>query len=307
MAVYVAAALCGLGLAVACALLLARGGGSTATVEHSLALIRQQSRPHEMARNQQSAGDRLVKPFLDLGRVIARRLTPTGATDRLTRLLDFAGNPRDYTADRLLAFKGLCLLLGAFLGLFYGHLTWWGLVLAVGIGAFGFYLPDILIYNLGLHRQDALRLGLADALDMLTICVEAGQAFDAAIQQVAQNVADPVAGEFARVLREISLGRSRADAFNSLSARTSVPEIKTFVTAMVQADRLGLPIGNVLREQAEQMRLVRKQRGEEQAQKVPIKLMFPMVMCIFPVLFVVLIGPGVMRIIDLFSKAKIGG
>jgi tight adherence protein C len=305
MAVYVAAALCAVGLAVACALFLARGT-STASVEHSLGLIRQVAQPHEMARNQQSAGDRLLKPLWDFGRAIARRLTPAGATERLTRLLDFAGNPRDYTADRVLAFKGVCLMIGAMVGLFYGHLTLFGLMLAVGIGAFGFYLPDILVYNLGLHRQEELRLGLADALDMLTICVEAGQAFDAAIQQVAQHVTGPVAGEFARVLQETSLGRSRGEAFNSMSARTSVPEIKTFVTAMVQADRLGLPIGSVLHEQAEQMRLIRRQRGEEQAQKVPVKLMFPLVLCIFPVIFVVLIGPGVMRIIDLFTNVKVG-
>jgi tight adherence protein C len=302
MIVYLSAGLCALGLAVACALLLARGA-STATVAHSLALIRQEAGPHELARNQQSASDRLVRPFFDVGRAIARRLTPSGAVERLTRLLDFAGNPRDYTADRVLAFKGVGLIVGGLLGLFYGHLTVLGVVLAVAIGAFGFYLPDILLYNLGVRRQAELRIGLADALDMLTICVEAGQAFDAAVQQVSQNITGPVAGEFARVLQEVSLGRSRADAFNSMSARTSVPEVKTFVTAMVQADRLGLPIGNVLREQAEQMRLIRRQRGEEQAQKVPIKLMFPMVLCIFPILFIVLVGPGVMRIVDLFVNA----
>jgi tight adherence protein C len=299
MVIYVSAGLCALGLAVASALLLARGTDS-ATVAHSLALIRQEAQPHEMARNQRPAADRLVKPFFDAGRAIARRLTPGGAVERLTRLLDFAGNPRDYTADRVLAFKGIGLLVGALLGLFYGHVTLLGIALAVAIGGFGFYLPDILIYNLGVRRQKELRTGLADALDMLTICVEAGQAFDAAVLQVSQNVSGPVAGEFARVLQEISLGRSRAEAFNSMSARTSVAEIKTFVTAMVQADRLGLAIGKVLHEQAEQMRLVRKQRGEEQAQKVPIKLMFPMVLCIFPILFIVLVGPGVMRIVDLF-------
>lgn len=302
MTIYVAALAVALGLALACALLLPSSGGS-ATVAHSLALIRSEAQPGEMARNQQPANERLVKPFFDLGRGLARRLTPTGASERLARSLDVAGNPRDWRPDRLLALKGVGLLLGGVLGLLVGHITLVGIVEAVALAAFCFYLPDILIYNLGTRRQEELRLGLAESLDMLTVCVQAGQSFDAALQQVAQTVSGSVAGEFARVLQEISIGRSRAEAFSSMAARTTVPEIKTFVTAIVQADRMGLSIGKVLHEQAEQMRLVRKQRAEEMAQKVPIKLMFPMVACIFPMLFVVLIGPGVMRIIGTFSGA----
>jgi tight adherence protein C len=304
MTLYLGASVFALGLAVACALFLARTSG-TATVAHSLSLIGERSPRQEVARNQQPAADRLVKPFFDLGRRLARRLTPAGASDRLTHLIDFAGNPRGWGAERVLALKGVCLLVGAVFGLIIGHVSVTGVLIAVALAAGGFYLPDLLVYYLGLHRLEELRLGLADALDMLTVCVQAGQGFDAALQQVAQNITGPVAGEFARVLREISIGRSRGDAFNSMSARTTVPEIKTFVTAMVQADKLGLSIGNVLHEQAEQMRLVRKQRGEEMAQKVPVKLMFPMVACIFPFLFVILIGPGVIRIVGIFTHVSI--
>jgi tight adherence protein C len=136
---------------------------------------------------------------------------------------------------------------------------------------------------------------------MLTVCVEAGQGFDGAILQVAKSVEGPVAGEFARVLAEIQIGKSRGAAFSSLASRTKVPEIRTFVTALVQADRLGLPIGSVLREQSIQMRLVRRQRAEEKAQKVPVKILFPMLLCIFPALFIVIIGPGAIQMINTFS------
>jgi tight adherence protein C len=162
-------------------------------------------------------------------------------------------------------------------------------------------LPDVMVFNLGVKRQEVLRRGLADALDMLTVCVEAGQGFDGAILHVAKSVEGPVAGEFARVLAEIQIGKSRSAAFSSLAARTKVPEIRTFVTALVQADRLGLPIGGVLREQSVQMRLIRRQRAEEKAQKVPVKILFPMLLCIFPAVFIVIIGPGAIRMIDTFS------
>jgi tight adherence protein C len=136
---------------------------------------------------------------------------------------------------------------------------------------------------------------------MLTVCVEAGQGFDSSLLHVARSVEGPVAGEFARVLAEIQIGKSRGEAFSSLAARTKVPEVRTFVTALVQADRLGLPIGGVLREQSKQMRLVRRQRAEEKAQKVPVKILFPMLLCIFPALFIVIIGPGAIGMINTFS------
>jgi tight adherence protein C len=164
-----------------------------------------------------------------------------------------------------------------------------------------FFIPDLLIYNVGLKRQEELRRGLADALDMLTVCVEAGQGFDGALLQVARSIDGPIAGEFARVLSEIQIGKSRGDAFSSLAARTTVPEAKTFVSSLVQADRLGLPIASVLREQSIQMRLVRRQLAEEKAQKVTVKILFPLLFCIFPALFIVIIGPGAIRMMQAFS------
>ncbi|MGZ4742221.1 MAG: type II secretion system F family protein, partial [Oryzihumus sp.] len=163
-------------------------------------------------------------------------------------------------------------------------------------------LPDLLIKNLAQRRQEQTSKSLADALDMLSVCVEAGQGFDAALLQVARNVDGPISGEFARVLSEIQIGKSRGEAFSAMAARTKVTEVRTFVTALVQADRLGLPIAAVLREQSVQMRLVRRQRAEEKAQKIPVKILFPMLLCIFPALFIVIIGPGVIRIVQTFGQ-----
>jgi len=301
MLLYLGAAALVAGMAVALALVLARSD-QTATVAHSLALIQQGVRPHEAPKNEQSAADRLVKPFFAWTRRLALALSPKGTAARLTKLLDMAGNPRDWGAERVLAIKGSLLLLGAVIGLLFGKISLVGVLLAAALGAFCFYLPDILLYNTGLKRQDELRRGLADAMDMLTVCVEAGQGFDAALLQVSRSVTGPVAGEFTRVVQEISIGKPRGAAFNSLASRTNIDEIKTFVTAIVQADRLGVPVGNVLREQADQMRLIRRQKAEETAQKVPIKILFPMLLCIFPALMIVVVGPGAVRMIGVFGN-----
>jgi tight adherence protein C len=289
------------GLAFAIAIALS-GRGEVIGVARSLALIEHAVKPQEVGRNELPATERLAKPFLNSMRTMALKLSPAGTADRLAKLLDIAVNPGTWTVERLLAMKGAGLLILGLLGLvFGGGLTVGGFLVCIAAAAFGFFLPDLLLYNAGQKRQEELRLGLADALDMLTVCVEAGQGFDAAIMQVARALTGPVAGEFARVLQEIQIGKPRGDAFSALAERTNVPEIKTFVTALVQADRLGLPIGKVLREQANQMRLIRRQRAEEKAQKVPIKILFPMLLCIFPALFIVVIGPGAIKVVAVFS------
>ena len=282
-------------------LVVVMGGGTATGVARSLAMIENSVSAEDVGRNELPAIDRLVTPFLSGMKGLALRLSPSGTGNRLTRLLDLAGNPAGWTLERLLGFKGAGLLLGGLLGAFFGGLSLKGVLFgAVGATA-GFMFPDLMVMNTGAKRQEVLRRGLADALDMLTVCVEAGQGFDGAILHVARSVEGPVAGEFARVLAEIQIGKSRSAAFSSLVARTKVPEIRTFVTALVQADRLGLPIGGVLREQSVQMRLIRRQRAEEQAQKVPVKILFPMLLCIFPALFIVIIGPGAIQMINTFS------
>lgn len=289
--------------AAAITLMLAatRGSGTVTGVARSLEMIEKTVSEQEVGQNELGALDRLIVPFYSKMKGLALRFSPSGTDDRLTRLLDRAGNPAGLTVERLLGFKGTGLLLGGVLGLFFGGLSFKGFLFGLLGATAGFLAPDLAVYNIGAKRQTLLRRGLADALDMLTVCVEAGQGFDGAILQVARSIEGPVAGEFSRVLAEIQIGKSRGAAFTSLATRTNVPEIRTFVSALVQADRLGLPIGSVLREQSVQMRLIRRQRAEEKAQKVPIKILFPMLLCIFPALFIVIIGPGAIRMIDTFS------
>ena len=241
--------------------------------------------------------DRVVRPVLQRFSVLGRRLTPKGATDKIIQRLDLAGNPSGLDLERVLALKAVGLVAGALAGfvLAPGGLK----VLAVPAAAlFGFYVPDLLLTNRGQKRQLDVQRTLPDALDLLTISVEAGLAFDAALSQVARKTTGPLAGEFFRVLQEMQIGKSRAAAFRGMAERTTVTEFARFSSAIVQADGLGVPIGGVLREQAAEMRLKRSQRAEEKAHKVPVKILFPMVAFLLPAIFVIIIGPGALTILD---------
>jgi tight adherence protein C len=143
-----------------------------------------------------------------------------------------------------------------------------------------------------------MQRALPDALDLLSITVEAGLGFDAAVARVARQSGGPLGEELHRVLQEMQIGKSRSDALRDLADRTSIPELKSFVLAMVQADIFGISIAKVLQVQAKEMRLKRRQRAEEQAQKVPVKIVFPLILCIFPSLFIVLLGPAVITIYE---------
>jgi len=231
-------------------------------------------------------------------RALALKLSPSGVVGWLERRLDLAGNPAGWSADRILAIKGLGLFLLGGLGALVGLRSSIPFLLLYGaIGAaLGFFLPDVLLINAGQKRQEKIRRALPDALDMLTVCVEAGLGFDAALTQVARNTTGPLAAEFARVLQEMQIGKSRAQALRGMTERTTVAELRVFVSALVQAGELGIPVARVLREQARELRVRRRQRAEEQAQKVPVKILFPLILCMFPALFVVIIGPGIISI-----------
>ena len=247
------------------------------------------------------ATGRLPSPVRLLGRVLA----PGGLFTSLSRRLDQAGNPSWLDIDAVLAYKVLLLLIGAAGGfvtglLFAGPL---GLLAWTVIGAaIGFFAPDLLVLHLAQQRQEEIRRTLPDILDTLVVTVEAGLGFEAAVAQVVRNGRGPMVGEFARVLHEMQIGRPRVDALREMAARTSIPELKAFASAVVQATTLGIPIAKVLRQQSAEMRIRRRQRAEELAQKVPVKILFPMILCIFPALFVVVIGPGVIRLLDVLGS-----
>lgn len=240
---------------------------------------------------------RSLPPLLDRLRTVVTRVSSKGVTAKIQRRLDLAGNPSRWSPERVLAYKGLGLIalgvLGGLVGFRHGALV----LPAAAVGALaGFFLPDVLLYNAGLKRQQKLELALPDALDLLTVCVEAGLGFDAAIAQVAQKTEGPMAAECARLLQEMQFGKSRVEALRALADRTTVSQLRTFTTALVQASELGIPVAAVLREQAKDMRMRRRQRAEERAQKVPVKILFPLIFCLFPALFVIVIGPGVITI-----------
>lgn len=272
-------------------------------VSRSLAAIRAiETAPDSMRREAEPPfADRVLAPFGKRFTSFGRRLTPTGQTERIRHRLDLAGSPPRWDTDRVLAFKALGLVVGGAIGIIGSILIFQSIlpVLAIGpvFALLGYYGPDLVLYQMAYNRSELIQKTLPDALDLLTISVEAGLGFDAALAQVARNTKGPLADEFFRVLQEMQIGLGRAEAFRALTDRTNVADLRNFVTAMIQADVFGIPIANVLRVQAREMRVKRTQRAEERAQKVPVKILFPLIFCILPMLFVVVIGPAAITII----------
>jgi tight adherence protein C len=163
-------------------------------------------------------------------------------------------------------------------------------------GGFGYVLPDLLLWSRGKERQEIIQRELPDTLDQLTISVEAGLGFDAALTRVASTGQGPLAEELRRLLGEVKVGVPRGEALRHLLDRTDVQELRHFVLALQQAEEYGLPVARVLRIQSSELRVKRRQRAEEQAMKIPVKIVFPLVLCIFPALFVVLLGPAMIRV-----------
>ncbi len=248
--------------------------------------------------------ERVTGPFFGRLTSLGRRFTPSDQSARLRRKLDLAGNPQGWDTDRILAFKMLGFLIGAVTGvlvpLLFGNILW-AIVFGIGLAVLGLYLPNMILYQTAYTRSEQIQRELPDALDLLVISVESGLGFDAALSQVARNTTGPLAEEFFRVLQEMQLGTGRADALRALADRSDVGDLRGFITAMVQADSFGIPIANVLRIQSREMRIRRSQRAEETAQKVPVKILFPLIFCILPSLFIVILGPAAIQIMTSFS------
>jgi tight adherence protein C len=250
--------------------------------------------------------ERVVAPGMARLSRLGRQFSPRGQVSRIRHRLELAGNPPAWDVDRVVAFKVLGLLVGGFLGLALPLAFGAGFLPVVGLaavfGTAGYLAPNVGLYQMGYNRREQMRRELPDALDLLTISVEAGLAFDAALSQVARNTTGPLAEEFFRVLQEMQIGLGRSEAMRALGERTDLPELRSFVTSMVQADAFGIPIAHVLRVQAKEMRIKRTQRAEELAQKVPVKILFPLIFCILPSLFTVILGPAVINIFETFGK-----
>jgi tight adherence protein C len=245
---------------------------------------------------------RVVVPIVARSGRMARRITPLDTRDRIARKLRLAGNPKGWDAERVLAFKVIGAISGFVIALFVASLMSPAPFIAtviIGLLTFaGFVAPDSMLNRRVEERQREILRTLSDTLDLLTISVEAGLSLNAAIAQVVQNVPGVLSSEFARMLQEIQLGVPRSDAFRQLAERTDVEELNAFALAMIQADVFGVSIASVLRTQAEQLRIKRRQAAEAKAQQTPVKIVFPLILCILPALFVVIIGPGAIQIIN---------
>ena len=243
--------------------------------------------------------ERALLPLVTSMGQLARRLTPIGMRDRIARLLVLGGNaPTD--ADKIAAMKVFGSVGAAVAGLTLGTVA--GLSGMILLGAtvfaafFAYLLPGGGIRQRALSRQEAIRKALPDTMDLLTISVEAGLGFDAALAHVRKNVKGPLSDEIGRMLQELQLGASRSEVFRALGDRSDVQELKAFSLAMVQADSFGISVSKVLRSQAADLRIRRRQRAEEKALKVPVKLLVPVIAGFLPAMFVVIVGPGVIQL-----------
>lgn len=235
-------------------------------------------------------------------------LLPRRMQERARRLLDQAGVKMDPAR-----YVGLQATLAAG-GMLFGLLLLLPLavrgelalpLLAGGIfAAVGWRLPNLSLLRRMARRKHALQRALPDVMDLLSVAVEAGLGFDGAVQKVAEKFPEPVAGEFREFLKEVRLGRPRAEALRALADRSGVPDLQSFAAAVIQADQLGVSIAKVLKSQSEGLRIKRKQRAEEKAMQLPLKLLFPMLIFIFPTLFIVILGPVAIQLMRFFSQMR---
>lgn len=244
---------------------------------------------------------RVVVPMLNSVAQFVARFTPQRSLESARHNLELAGNPYNLTASQFWAARaGVAIVLGFLIGLVmvvtkqdWSRLLLYPLLAA----ALGFFLPVIWLTSQISRRKNSIIKSLPDALDLLTVCVEAGLGFDGAMQKVTEKWKDDLALAFARVLQEIRLGKTRREALRDMSDRMEVTDVTSFVAAIIQADQLGVSIAKVLRIQSDQMRVRRRQRAEEKAHQAPVKMLFPMVFLIFPSIYIILLGPAVLMIL----------
>jgi len=244
--------------------------------------------------------DRVVRPAIRSISQLAARFTPSQTIESTQHKLDLAGNPNGWTPTEFFGIRiTAAVVLGVVAFLLFG-LTRQAPLKLLGLTGLmvvsGFFLPVLWLRGKIGRRQESIVKALPDALDLLTVCVEAGLGFDAALAKVNEKWDNELSLAFGRVLQEIRLGKLRRESLRDMSNRMEVGDITTFVAAIIQAEQLGVSIAKVLRIQSDQMRIRRRQRAEEKAQKAPVKILFPMVLLIFPSLFVVLLGPAALTV-----------
>lgn len=246
--------------------------------------------------------ERALLPVLGALTSVGRRFTPVGYVDGVRKKFVLSGRPSADAVDRFLALRVVTVTaipLVLWVVYFWNPLGLGGATRPGVAGMLSLVLligPDASLNRKVEDRQKTIQRQLPDIIDLLVISVEAGLGFEQALDRTVRSVPGPLSDEFVRMLGEVRAGASRAEAMRALDARTEVPEVRSFVLAILQADTFGVSIGRVLRAQAEEMRIKRRQLAQEKAQKAPIKMLIPMVFCIFPALFTIVLGPAVIRI-----------
>lgn len=239
---------------------------------------------------------RVMLPLWEKLQGLGKRLSSPERKLSYQKKLVVAGEPYGLDAEGLVVLKYGFMSGLALVGILIGTLT-----TAAILGIVGYLLPDLLLNAWKNERRDKILKSLPDVLDMLSVSVEAGLGFDAALQKVVEKIEGPLSTEFQRTLNEIKLGKPRREALKDLAVRVEVDDVSTFISSLIQADQLGVSISNVLRVQSDQVREKRSQRAEEKAQKAPVKILIPLVFFIFPAIFIILLGPAAIQIINIFS------
>ena len=248
---------------------------------------------------------RVIKPFIKRLALSLGNMTPASNTEKLRVKLSEAGNPSGIGTTEFMGLRFLmALALGGFAFLLFtlaqaGAMM--ALLIPICLMIFGFMLPNIWIDRKIKARKKEIQRALPDAIDLLTISVESGLGFDPALMRVAEKWDNSLSREFARALSEMRIGKTKREALREMGIRVGLDDLNTFISAVIQADTLGVAISQVLRIQSDAMRVKRRQRAEELAHKAPIKMLFPMVFLIFPALYVIILGPAVPRIVDAFK------
>jgi tight adherence protein C len=287
-------------------LLIVVGLTSRPTVDPVQARLTQlgsmQAKNLEELELQQPFLERTLRPLANRLSQTSSRYTSASFADRTEKRLALAGNPGELRVADWLGIKAIGAVVGAilFFLLFtfpFGFAFPMNLVGGVIGGIVGYIAPEFWLSGRVRKRQHAILLSIPDALDLLTISVRAGLGFDAALGKVVEKMQGPLVDEFRRALAEVRVGKARRDALRDIIPRTEVPALTNFIGAIIQAEQLGVSISKVLQVQSEQLRIERRQRAEEMAAKAPIKMLFPLVGCIFPSLFIVILGPAIILII----------
>ena len=259
-----------------------------------------QARTLEELELQQPLFERTLRPMARRLSGLAQRFASPQKVSRTDKRLMMAGNPGDL---RTIDFLGMKLVVAGLVGgtvfvvfaLLLGAPAF-GLLGGLALCGLGFMIPEFWLGRRIKKRQKRILMAVPDTLDLLTISVKAGLSFDGALAKVVEKTPGPLSDEFRRALAEIRVGKHRRDALRDVVGRTEVPALSSFIAAIVQAEQLGVPIAKVLQVQSEQLRIERRQRAEELAAKAPIKMLFPLVGCIFPSMFIVILGPAVILI-----------